>query len=236
MRQYNQLRAQARDEDRIFTYDAMQPVYTIIFLETSSPNIPEETSAWEFDGSIQFIPALEMEFLFHTKYIALDKFKKMPQNIDSDKKQWVSLLAANTPEEIQNVAAMSEEFFDIIVEISEFVQDVGKVMDMFSEALYMLDRNTEELMYNEAMQELKETRKELEEQTKAMQKQQKAMQEQQKAMQEQQKVNEELKKQAIQVCIQMSPSKEEAYQNLYQRFRIEKEEADKYMEELDERN
>jgi septal ring factor EnvC (AmiA/AmiB activator) len=123
-----------------------------------------------------------MEFLFHTKYIALDKFKKIPQNIDSDKKQWISLLAANTPEEIQNVAAMSEEFFDIIVEISEFVQDVGKVMNMFSEALYMLDRNTEELMYNEAMQELKETRKELEEQK--------------KTIQEQKKANEELKKQA----------------------------------------
>jgi hypothetical protein len=226
MRQYNQLRAQARDEDKIFTYNSMQPVYTIIFLETSSPNIPKSSAAWEYDGSLQFTPPLNTEFLFHTKYIALDKFKKMPQNIDSSKNQWVSLLAANTPEEIQQAAMMSKEFFNIIVEISEFVQDVGKVMDMFSEALYMLDRNTEELMYTEAMQELTEARKKLEEQ-------EKAMQEQEKAMREQQKANEDLKKQAeqekIQLCIQMSPSKEKAFENLYQRFQIDHEEADKYI-------
>jgi hypothetical protein len=69
-----------------------------------------------------------------------------------------------------------------------------------------------------------------------MQEQQKAMQEQQKAMQEQQKLNEDLKKQAekekiekIQLCIQMSPSKEKAFENLYQKFQINHEDADKYM-------
>jgi DNA repair ATPase RecN len=181
----------------------------------------------------------------------------MPQNIDSDKKQWVSLLAANTPEEIRNVAAMSEEFFNIIAEISEFVQDVGKVMNMFSEALYMLDRNTEELMYNEAIQELNDAQKKLEEkermleeqqqtmkeqqqamkeQQQAMEEQQQAMEEQQQAMEEQQQANEALKKQAekekmekIQLCIQMSSSKEAAFQNLWKRFQIEHEEAAKYM-------
>jgi hypothetical protein len=247
MRQYNQLRAQARDENKIFTYDTMQPVYTIIFLETSSPNIPNSSNAWEYDGSIRFTPPLDIEFLFHTKYIALDKFKKIPQNIDSSKKQWVSLLAANTPEEIRNVAAMSEEFFDIIVEISEFVQDVGKVMDMFSEALYMLDRNTEELMYHEAMQELNEARKKLEEKDrmvrdrdKLIRDKEQMVRDKEQVVEEQQKTIEDLKKQAekekIKLCIQMSPSKEDAFQNLYQRFQIGDEEAAKYITEFWEEN
>jgi cupin superfamily acireductone dioxygenase involved in methionine salvage len=100
---------------------------------------------------------------------------------------------------------------------------------MFSEALYMLDRNTEELMYTEAMQELNEARKKLEEKDQVVEKQQKTI--------------EDLKKQAekekaekIKLCVQMSPSKEDAFENLYQRFQIGHEEAAKYILEFWEEN
>ena len=58
---------------------------------------------------------------------------------------------------------MSEEFFGIIRDTAAFCRDVGEVFAMFSEALREMDKNMEELMYAEAMEELSETKVKLSE-------------------------------------------------------------------------
>jgi hypothetical protein len=69
------------------------------------------------------------------------------------------------------------------------------------------------------------------------------VEEKEQMVKEQQKTIEDLKKQAekekvekIKLCIQMSPSKEKAIENLYQRFQIGHEEAEKYISEFWEEN
>ena len=163
-RQYQQLKGKANEEGREFSYDDMKPVYTIILLEHSPKEMKTEHISWEYNGQMEFKPKLEMDFLMHTKYIALDKFKKIVENKDirkqagemDEKSKWLYLISAGTAEEVMNASLISEEFLDIISEVAEYVQNVKEVMNMFSNALYMLDRNTEKLMYDEWMEELKE--------------------------------------------------------------------------------
>lgn len=161
IRQYNELKAKSREENSIFTYESMQPVYSIIILEKSYKNMLDFGDVWEHTGKMTLDSGLEMNYLQNVKYILLDIYKKVDNNIDTEKKKWVYLLSANTPEEVLKAASLSEEMFEIIVEVSQFVMDVGEVMNMFSEALYMLDRNTEKLMYDEAIENLDKVTAEL---------------------------------------------------------------------------
>lgn len=63
--------------------------------------------------------------------------------------------------------SVSQEMIDIVLEVAEYAAEIEEVIDMFSEALRILDRNTEQYMIDQAVQEieeLKEARKEYEEQ------------------------------------------------------------------------
>lgn len=165
MRQYNELKGRARQEDKPFNYKEMKPVYTIIFIEKAYYDMLNYPDKWEHNGRICFDSGLNIRFLENIKYIVLDNFYKTTQNIDTEKEKWVYLLGADTTEKVMKAAAFSEEFFQIISDVAMFTMDVERVMNMFSEALYMLDRNTEKLMYDEAINELeklKEDRKKIE--------------------------------------------------------------------------
>ena len=110
---------------------------------------------------------MEEEFLENIHYIELDKFRKNVQTITNEKECWLSLFSADTPEKIQQVMSVSQEMFDIVLEVAEYAAEIEEVIDMFSEALRILDRNTEQYMIDQAVQEieeLKEARKEYEEQ------------------------------------------------------------------------
>ena len=122
---------------------------------------------WEDRGKIVFDSGLEEEFLENIHYIELDKFRKNVQTITNEKECWLSLFSADTPEKIQQVMSVSQEMFDIVLEVAEYAAEIEEVIDMFSEALRILDRNTEQYMIDQAVQEieeLKEARKEYEEQ------------------------------------------------------------------------
>ncbi len=122
---------------------------------------------WEDRGKIVFDSGLKEEFLENIHYIELDKFRKNVQTITNEKECWLSLFSADTPEKIQQVMSVSQEMFDIVLEVAEYAAEIEEVIDMFSEALRILDRNTEQYMIDQAVQEieeLKEARKEYEEQ------------------------------------------------------------------------
>lgn len=161
MRQYNSVRAQSREENKDFSYRMMRPVYSIIFLENSYYDFRCFPDCWRHNGNISFDTGLKVNFLENITYVLLDNFREIEQNIDTEEKKWVYLLSADTPERIANAAAMSAEFFDIIYDIAIFATDIRRVMDMFSEALYMMDRNTEKLMLDETLDRIKEAEKEL---------------------------------------------------------------------------
>ena len=74
-------------------------------------------------------------------YFRLDNFRKLVQNVSNKQEEWFYLLSADTPERILKAATMSEEMYQVILEVSQFVRNVEEVMDVVSEALVMMDRN-----------------------------------------------------------------------------------------------
>ena len=163
MRQYNLRINEAKQEGRKFQYGDMRPVYTIILLEKSYYGFLRMNDKWKHTGEIRFDTGIKLNYLPHIIYITLDNFRNIGENIDTEQKRWVYLFSADTPERISRAAAMSEEFFGIIRDTAAFCRDVGEVFAMFSEALREMDKNMEELMYAEAMEELSETRARLSE-------------------------------------------------------------------------
>lgn len=174
MRQYNLRKQEAKADRRKFDYKEMRPVYSIILLEKSYYEFLKSQDQWKHVGKMQFDTGIQLNFLENVIYIALDKFRNLEENIfdtnnqndecvvgDTELKKWMYLFSADTPERISKAAAMSEEFFDIICDVAGFCMDVGEVLNMFSEALRIMDKNTQELMYAEAMEELTEAREEL---------------------------------------------------------------------------
>jgi predicted transposase/invertase (TIGR01784 family) len=206
MRQYNQVKAMVKEDPTLtFTYEMMKPVYCLIFFDKSSAKMKELPHSWEDVGQLQFDSGLKEEFLEHIHYIELDKFRENVQTISNEKERWVSLLSADTPEKVQEVAASSVEMFEIIAEVAEYTMDAGEVMNMYSEALRILDRNTEKYMMDEAMKQLEEKDKTIEEQGKALEEQGRALEEKDKDLEKErrekevyQREIEELKKQLAQ--------------------------------------
>lgn len=178
MRQYNRIRAQVLEEENgNFTYGRMKPVYCLILFEQSGKNIKKLPYTWEDKGKIVFDTGLEEEFLENIHYIELDKFRKNVRNISSDKEMWIALLSADSPERVQEIAAYSEEMFEIISEAAEYSCNVEGVLEMFSEVLRILDRNTEKYMIDEAMKAIEQKDKALEENKKEIEEKDKALEE-----------------------------------------------------------
>lgn len=166
IRQYNDIKQRARDRNELFHYRDMKPVYSIIIVENSYGDMLKFEDSWEHVGKMQFEDGLQMNFLENIRYIRLDNFRKIVQNVSTKKEEWMYLLSADTPERVLNAATFSEEMFEIVSDIAVFVRNIGEVVDMFSDVLQMLDRNTEKLMYDEMMEDLRKAKKETEKERK----------------------------------------------------------------------
>lgn len=101
-----------------------------------------------------------MELLQKYLFIPLDIFKKNQHNKDRNNKRdaWLTLFSSDDPDIIMELLDDYPEFKDIYKEGYQICLNVEKVMEMFSEELYILDRNTEKFMFEEMQRELDEMR------------------------------------------------------------------------------
>ena len=81
--------------------------------------------------------------------MTLDSFRTQAQNIDNDLDMWLVFLTRDDIESVINLVNRYPEFADIYAEIAELRTDPREVMNMFSEALAIMDRNTERFMVEE---------------------------------------------------------------------------------------
>ena len=223
MRQYNQIKSELKRKK--FTYSMLKPVYCIVLFEKSGGAMSDLPDIWEDRGKIVFDSGLEEEFLENIHYIELDKFRKNVQTITNEKECWLSLFSADTPEKIQQVMSVSQEMFDIVLEVAEYAAEIEEVIDMFSEALRILDRNTEQYMIDQAVQEieeLKEARKEYEEQLEKYRSENEKRKEQ---LEKYRSENEECKEQ-----LERYQSEREEQKEQLEKYRSENEECKEQLE------
>lgn len=148
MRQYRRVRG---EKGKVFSYRDIQKVYTIIFYEHSPkdfhvfPNYYIHRSSQKSDSGINL--ELLQEFIF----IPLDIYFRFHhnKNISNKLEAWLTFLGSDKPEVIMDLIGQYPEFRTIYEDVYELCLNTERMMGMFSEELYELDKNTVQYMIDE---------------------------------------------------------------------------------------
>ena len=159
LRQYKRI----RDKSTVFSYKKMNPVYTIIFFETS----PSEFRAFPYNYIHRFEQksdtGLELELLQKYIFISLDNFPKEEHNITNELDAWLLFLSSDKLSDIIFLIENYPCFKSLYETLFNMCQIIEGVMDMFSRELYEMDKNTELLMVDEFSKNIEELKKTVEE-------------------------------------------------------------------------
>ena len=82
--------------------------------------------------------------------------KQVTEKIKLDRLKYLSLFVAETPEEIKQLIEIFPDLESVRLDINEYLERPREVLNMFSEALRILDRNTAELMVDRMKDEMDE--------------------------------------------------------------------------------
>lgn len=105
-----------------------------------------------------------MELLQEYCLTTLDVFRKSAYPKDRNEQTgWLSLLAVENVEEAEVLLLDYPWLGEIYRDMEEYLHNPKEVLDMFSEALRIMDRNTVQYMIEEQQKELEKKQKELEE-------------------------------------------------------------------------
>lgn len=151
MRQYVRLKNELGQK---FNFMQMQKVYCIVLMETSPvpfhefPDIYLHHRKSTFDSGIYKNDSGLHEDIF----ICLDTFRSIIHTIDkgsSMQDAWFTFLSATDLGTIHTLITSFPEFKTIYQEIADYFRDPKELMNMFSDELRIMDRNTERLMVND---------------------------------------------------------------------------------------
>ena len=166
------------------SYKDMRPVHTIILFENSSSLISEVDEALYFHvGKTKFNTGIKIKLLQDYVLVSLDTFKKyrysdirkgrtevteydydrtqysekqVTEKMKLDHLKFLSLFVAETLEEIEQLIEIFPDLESVRLDINEYLERPKEVLNMFSEALRILDRNTAELMVDRMKDEMDE--------------------------------------------------------------------------------
>ena len=167
------------------SYKDMRKVHTIILFEDSNKSlISQVDKALYFHvGKTQFNTGIKIELLQDYVLVSLDTFKKyrysdirkgrievtkydydrtqysekqVTEKMKLDRLKYLSLFVAETPEEIEQLIRIFPDLESVRLDINEYLERPKEVLNMFSEALRILDRNTAELMVDRMKDETDE--------------------------------------------------------------------------------
>ena len=156
LRQYKRVRGRKEN----FSYRDVKSVYTIVLFEKSPAAFHAYPDIWYHFFRQKSNTGLELELLQKYLFIPLDIFTKNRQNrnIRSKRDAWLTLFSSDDPETVMELIEAYPEFKEIYEEGYEICRNMEKVMGLFSKELYLLDRNTEKLMFDEMQKESEELR------------------------------------------------------------------------------
>ncbi len=164
LRQYKRIKDSA-SERKIMSYRDIKPVYTIVFFEKS----PAEFHAKEFKNcfmhraNVVFDSGIKLEMLQNYYFIPLDIFRQIYENKDihTDLEAWIFFLTFDTPERIMKLIETKPYFKECYDDLYKLAESTEKVMNMFSEELYELDKGTVQYMIDEMQETIDSQRAQL---------------------------------------------------------------------------
>ena len=153
MRQYNRIKSQ---KGKRFTYRDMKPVYLIVLTEKSSAEFKAVSPHFMHREQISYDSNANVQSLSNILYVSLDTFHQVVQNIDTKLQAWLTFLSSAEPTDILKLVATYPEFKEYYKDIVAFRKKPKELISMYSEALAILDHNTELYMINELQNTVKE--------------------------------------------------------------------------------
>lgn len=160
LRQYKNIRSTKKKE---FTYKDIKGVYTIVLIENSIQVFHQFKGIYCHNFKQNSDTGLELNLLQNYVFIPLDIFKESVQNegIRNRFDAWLLFLSTDSPERIIDLIQKYPDFRVMYEHVYYFCQNVERVMEMYSEELRILDRNTVQYMVDEMQEEIEMQRKEL---------------------------------------------------------------------------
>ena len=176
LRQYQRVRREASErlsEARkkgkktadMFSYRDIRPVITIVFMESSTAEFHKFPDRYIHTITGQSDTGLRLNVLQQYIFVPLDIFKENMKKygIRSEQDAWAAFLSSDSPEVICTlIEQYPEQFLDLYRKLSGICQNTEGVMNMFSEELAILDRNTVILMQEEMKKEIELQKAEIE--------------------------------------------------------------------------
>lgn len=173
LRQYSRVKG---EKGKGFKYDDIHKVWTIIIYEKSSDEFHKTEDQYIHHGRTVFNTGLDVELLQEYLLIALDVFKgnaytKRETRLDG----WLSLLSTANLEEAEENCRRYPWLTEIYREMSGYRTKPREALQMYSEALKILDRNTAQYMIEEQQKVIEEKDKVIDEKDKVIDEKDKAL-------------------------------------------------------------
>lgn len=150
-----------------------------INLEHSGKEFKEKKEHYRHHARQVFDTNLNLELLQEYIYIPLDIFldlyRKNNQNIDKELDAWLLFLASDHPADITRLVGAYPMFRELYGQIAAFQQKPEELVNMYSNALEIMDLNTVKYMIEEQKRELEEVHRALVEKNTALAEQRKQM-------------------------------------------------------------
>lgn len=154
MRQYVRVRG---SKGKAFTYRDIKKVYVIVIFEQSMGIFHRMGHSYIHHGETKFDTGLPLELLQEFCLVALDVFRKTPYpKHKSERTAWLSLLSTENLEDAEKLVREYPWLEEIYEEAAMLRQRPEEVLEMFSEALRILDENTVKYMIEELQKKVEE--------------------------------------------------------------------------------
>ena len=186
LRQYSRVKG---EKGKLFKYNDIRPVYTIIIYEKSLEAFHKVPGKYIHKGETVFDTGLQVELLQKYWLIALDVFKEISYSIDIDRNEqtaWLSLLATEDVEEAEKLAEEYPWLKEIYREMEGYLHKPQEVLHMFSEALKILDQNTVQYMVEQQQEQISQQQEQIGQQQEQIGQQQEQIGQQQEQIGQQQ--------------------------------------------------
>ncbi len=153
MRQYSRVKSEKR---KSFSYKDMKKTYVIVLLEKSSKEFSIVSPNYLHERQVSYTSNAKVAELSEIFYISLDTYQKVVHTIDSKLDAWLTFLSTDEPYKIIELIHKFPEFRLYYDEIFTLRTKPEELMTMFSDALAILDHNTELYMIQELQNEVNE--------------------------------------------------------------------------------
>lgn len=193
IKEMNKKKEKVQEQKKTFSYGMIKKVYTIVLMYKSTEEFHRFPEDYLHYAKQTFQTGLSVDLMQEYLLIRLDIFLKNNHTIISKLDAWLYFIASDKMEDIKKVCEAYPEFKELYQDVFKFRYQPKELVSMFSEALRLLDKATEQYMIDDLTRKNEKQREELEAKDRVIEEQRREL-EQKKAEMERQKAEMEQQK------------------------------------------